>query len=864
MGFLGTTSRPKSGSKQGVSLELLHKMECRACPLNKAELQNGKMDPAGSDAPVVYMLGDNPSRMDDRRGEHFTSDIGQVLHIRIPEKWESRLRWNNVIRSHPGNRGPEFVEIECCRPAVAGDIARTKPKAVFGFGTVPLNWAGAGGRIMDWNGRRFPVNIGGHKTWFYPMYHPQQVLNSRRRGVNVPNRRMVETYGSDIEHVFALDLKRAFSEIDNLPEPVVHTAEDARRGVTWVTGAKGETDMKKVLDMLEHFSSQRVVGVDYETSALRPYRKIAKVLTVGLSDGERSFAFPLEHPKAGWTENQRSQLRKVWRRFLLKSKCRKVVHNLTFEMEWTGVKFGPDLLRAGKWGDTQSQAFVLDERAPKMKQGPLSLNFLCLQYFGLHLKAISPDVDRKNMESVPLESVLPYNAIDAKYHKLLFVAQNARLKSEGLVKVYLEALRRVPTMVLTQMKGMPVDQKMVEHFSDLYGSQLEKAEKAIADLPEVVKWQKRTGKRFEPSNNHQISDILRTVLKVKPDRDGKISCDEKALSGLKGTKFGKLILDWRKPDKLKSVYVNPMKIGSPILWDDGMLHPILNTTVASTGRLSSEDPNSQNYPKRKNKEVRRQIRKRKHLVVSFDYGQIEFRVIAMASKAPALVKILWERYDVHRDWMEKIAYAYPKWVGGDVKKFLGEPADVKKFRDKAKNEWVFPNCFGARAASLAGYLGIPEDIAVRLQEEFFAEFPGLKEWQDGLRQNFKRTGYVECLTGRRRRAPISDNQLINAPVQGTAADIVIDAMNRLSELRTPKRGEDVSQWLTQPNINVHDDLTFILPEDEVDDAAEIIIDTMVGVPFEFVNVPISIEMSMGPSWADQEEVGTFASDTWKK
>jgi DNA polymerase I-like protein with 3'-5' exonuclease and polymerase domains len=241
--------------------------------------------------------------------------------------------------------------------------------------------------------------------------------------------------------------------------------------------------------------------------------------------------------------------------------------------------------------------------------------------------------------------------------------------------------------------------------------------------------------------------------------------------------------------------------------------------------------------------------------VAFDHGQIEARVIAMASKDRVFVKALWERYDVHGEWARRIGLAYPKRIGG--KQNLSDKKAMKNFRNEVKNLWVFPLFFGATLESASGYLEIPTNILEPLYNEFWKTFEGVATWQQELLMFYRKHGYVECLTGRRRHAPLSRNKCINSPVQGTAADIVLDGMNRLSEM------ED---WFFQPNMNIHDDLTYVdgWEEDELEERAEVVMSAMLDVPFKFINVPLTVEMSIGPDWCDMEEVGSFSSDTWFK
>ena len=182
---------------------------------------------------------------------------------------------------------------------------------------------------------------------------------------------------------------------------------------------------------------------------------------------------------------------------------------------------------------------------------------------------------------------------------------------------------------------------------------------------------------------------------------------------------------------------------------------------------------------------------------------------------------------------------------------------MKDFRTDVKNQWTFPLFFGARLESAAGYLKIPAETISPLYKEFWKQFSGVKAWQDELLEFYHEHGYVECMTGRRRRGPMSLNQIYNSPVQGTAAEIVMDAMCRLSETGDPE---------LQPNMNIHDDLTWIdVPADRVDVLAERMIGMMLDVPFSWAKiVPISVEASIGENWLDMSEFGTFSSDEWGK
>lgn len=833
MGFFDAEKRrPVNPKLKGLSLDLMHSKECAICPLNNERgLFHSKMPAYGAVHPLVYIIGEAPGAEEDKIGRPFVGPSGKVLRKYIPDGWLDKIRWNNVVRTRPPkNRDPSVVEIECCRPSVQRDVEQSKPKVIFGFGAVPLQWVLGQGRITHWNGRRVPVRIGGHVCWFFPMMHPAYVLQSR--GAKL-----------DLELTFANDLRRVFAAVPDLPEPHVDTPAEARHGIEIVTGAKGHRDLNRVLDFLDALNDEPIVGIDYETNNfVRPYDPDAVILSVALASELGAMAIALDHSGAGWLADEREELDRAFRHFLLRSRCRKVSHNLAFELEWSAFFYGRKVVRS-RWGDTLSQAYIIDER-----QDCLSLEFLCLQHFGINVKALS-NLDSKKLDKAPVERVLEYNAIDAKYHYDLYLVQAQVLAEHRLTSVYQTALRRVPTMVLTQLKGIPVDQKVVAKFDKEFTSKIAEVENRIGKLKVVARYRELTGKEFRPSSNADVKTMLIEVLKLDVE-----TVDEKVLETVKHM-VAKLILEHRGYSKLHSTYVKCIKPGAPFLHSDGLLHPLIQTTRTRTGRTSSADPNEQNWPKHEHREVRSQIRgSGNSRVVSFDYGSIQARNVAMESLDPALIKAFWDRYDIHGDWMERVARLYPKWVTEGVKILSTDKDRRKEYRNRAKNEFVFPSFFGAQAKTVAGYLGVPPVIGERLHNDFWEMFPNIRGWHKQLLADYNKTGYVTGLSGYRRRAPVSSNELINAPIQADETIIVCDAMARLSEL-----GEDCFQ----PNMMIHDDLTFIWPERDVDKNAEVVIDHMIHVPFKWARVvPIVVEMSVGTDWANQKPVGEYSSDKW--
>lgn len=235
---------------------------------------------------------------------------------------------------------------------------------------------------------------------------------------------------------------------------------------------------------------------------------------------------------------------------------------------------------------------------------------------------------------------------------------------------------------------------------------------------------------------------------------------------------------------------------------------------------------------------------------AFDYGQIQARIIEMDSRDKSYGKMLWERYDVHSEWTERIAEIYPQWIPGKLSTFKSDKALFKSFRDKTKNQWTFPLFFGAQLPKVSSELGIPEDVLKPLVRQWWTVFAGVHNYHERLYKFFDQHGYVTSLTGRRYRAPLSRNAQLNYPIQGVEPDIVLDAMNRLSE-------KDI-----QADLEVHDDLTFSFEENELDDMLPVIIEEMIRPTFEFINVPLVVEASVGKNWAELELIGEYSSDQW--
>lgn len=571
----------------GVSKDLLHRHECRVCPLNNEVLYNPKMLPTGSSKPLIYLIGEANGAEEDKEGKQFVGKAGQLLRQYIPKEWIKQIRWNNTIRCRPPkNRDPEEVEIEACRPSIVRDIEATKPQFIFAFGNVPLRWLLGQAGISNWRGRWAPVQIGQHKCWAFFFLHPSYI--SRKGGKESEEERV---FGFDIQNALELIEKWTSGKSFESFKPVVHSAQDARANIECLTG-HGPNDFRRVLDWLKYIQNEpeAICGVDYENYPLKPYNN-GIILSCAVALRGRTLAWGWHHPQAGWLPEQLEVLDKAWLEFLL-SPARKISHNAQHELIWSAHLWGREVLQNKTWEDTVTQAFVLDERSGVQQGGPLSLGFLVLQYFGINVKYLV-NLDKKDLRNEPLEEVLLYNGSDAKYHEALYWKQHFRLRDEQLENQYQDMLRRVRTCALTQLKGIPLDLDENKKQDKELGRAIEEISAEIAASPEAKRFKSNFHKEFEPGSPKRVA-LLCSMLGFdsQSDKDGKDHTDENYLNSVDHP-IAKSIVRYRKLVKLRSTYVTSVAEAAY----QGVLHHNLNTVFVKTSRTSADGPNMQNWTK---------------------------------------------------------------------------------------------------------------------------------------------------------------------------------------------------------------------------------------------------------------------------
>ncbi|MBL7922738.1 MAG: DNA polymerase I, partial [Bacteroidia bacterium] len=366
----------------------------------------------------------------------------------------------------------------------------------------------------------------------------------------------------------------------------------------------------------------------------------------------------------------------------------------------------------------------------------------------------------------------------------------------------------------------------------------------IAALDQEI--QGLAGTPFNVSSPKQVGDILFEVLKIaekpKKTKTGQYATSEDILSKLSGKHvIVDKILDYREIVKLKSTYVDAL----PLMVNPrtGRIHTTFNQVVAVTGRLSSDNPNLQNIPIRtpRGREVRKAFvaRDEGHVLLSADYSQIELRIMAHLCKDPGLLEAFHHNVDIHSATASKV-------FGVELTEVTSE------MRRKAKMV-NFGIIYGISAFGLAERLNIPRKEAASIIENYFIKYPLIKDYMDGAIEKARKQGYVETILGRKRylRDINSQNQTvrgfaernaINAPIQGSAADMIKVAMIRLHH-----RLQE-SHLKARMVLQVHDELVFDVPREEADEVKAMVVKHMQeALP---LSVPVLVEAGTGHNWLE--------------
>lgn len=582
---------------------------------------------------------------------------------------------------------------------------------------------------------------------------------------------------------------------------------------------------------LERLENAQLFAFDTETTSL-DYSKAEIVgVSFAVTPGKAAYV-PLAHHYTGAPDQlNRTEILEKLRPLLENPQKAKLGQNLKYD---THVLANHDITLRGIAHDTMLESYVVNSTATKHNMDDLAKEYLGVTT--IHYE----DVAGKGAKQIPFQEVAieeagPYAAEDADITLQLHQVLMAKLQQHpSLLALYSEIeIPLISVLARIESNGVLIDTAMLSQQSLELAGHIVALEQRAHDL---------AGHSFNLGSPKQIQNILYDEQKIpviKKTPKGQPSTEESVLQELAlEYPLPKLILDYRSLSKLKSTYTDKL----PQQVDDktGRIHTSYHQAVAATGRLSSSNPNLQNIPIRS--EEGRKIRQafiapQGYKIVAADYSQIELRIMAHLSADVGLLKAFSAGEDVHRATAAEVFGVAVDQVTTDLRRSA-----------KAIN---FGLIYGMSSFGLAQQLGLSRSQAQSYIDLYFARYPGVKSYMDNIRDQAREQGYVETLFGRRLYLPeiksrnaarrqYAERTAINAPMQGTAADIIKRAMIK------------TDQWLLEDKpdakmiMQVHDELVFEVAENQVETCSALIRNIMSSAAD--LNVPLLVDIGVGNNW----------------
>lgn len=585
-----------------------------------------------------------------------------------------------------------------------------------------------------------------------------------------------------------------------------------------------EEDIRKLYD---YFKTKKILSLDTETTST----SAIDAELVGLS-------FAIEEYEAFYVPipNNREEAQKIvniFKPLYEDPKILKIGQNMKYDLE---VLSNYGVILDGPMFDTMIAHYLIQ---PELRHNMDFMAEIYLHYQTIHIEElIGPKgKGQKNMRDLAPAQVYEYAAEDADVTLRLKNVLEEELKKQGLEELFYNIeMPLMPVLAQIELNGVCLDTASLKETSTVLTNRMKEIEQRIYQL---------AGMEFNIASPKQVGEVLfdkmKIVEKAKKTKTGQYVTSEEVLQSLKGkNEIVADILEHRGLKKLLGTYVDALP--KLVNTRTGHIHTSFNQTVTATGRLSSSDPNLQNIPVRgeDGKEIRKAfVPEPGCLFFSADYSQIELRVMAHLSSDDNMIEAFREGYDIHAATAAKI--------------YKEDIADVTRDqRTKAKRA-NFGIIYGITVFGLAERLDISRDEAKQLIEGYFQNFPKVHEYMEKSKEIARQKGYVETLFGRRRYLPdinsrnatvrgFAERNAINAPIQGTAADIIKIAMIRIAH-RFKEEGIK-SKMILQ----VHDELNFSVIPEEKELVESIVIEEMQGA-FN-MQVPLVADCGWGVNWLE--------------
>ena len=584
---------------------------------------------------------------------------------------------------------------------------------------------------------------------------------------------------------------------------------------------------EEILKLREKFLSENLISLDTETTSTEPMSAELVGLSFSTTEHEAYYVpVPAERSDA-------LKILELFRPVYENPQILKIGQNIKYDLTVL-ANYGIEL--KGTLFDTMIAHYVLH---PELRHNMDYLAEIYLNYQTIHIDELigAKGKNQRSMRDLAPSEVYEYAAEDADitlqlYHKLL-----PELEKEGLYTLFHDIeMPLVPVLARMEMNGVCLDTDSLRQTSEEFTQKMQEIEQEIYEL---------AGEPFNISSPKQVGDILFGKLKIvdkpKKTKTGQYVTNEEVLQNLKGRHaIVEKILDYRGYKKLLGTYVDAL----PLLVNPrtGHIHTSYNQAVTTTGRLSSSNPNLQNIPIRdeNGKEVRKAfIPDAGCVFFSADYSQIELRIMAHLSQDPNMIEAFVEGHDIHRATAAKV-YKIP----------LDEVTSTQRRNAKTAN---FGIIYGISAFGLAERMQVSRTEAKELIDEYFLTYPHVKEYMDRSVAQARERGYTETVFGRRCYLPdinshnatvrgYAERNAINAPIQGSAADIIKVAMIRIDQRM---RAENLHSKMI---LQVHDELNFSVVPEEHDRLQQLVIEEMQAA-YQMA-VPLIADCGWGTNWLE--------------
>jgi DNA polymerase-1 len=568
----------------------------------------------------------------------------------------------------------------------------------------------------------------------------------------------------------------------------------------------------------------------FDTEATSRNPVVGRLVGLSLcSEKRQAFYVPVFHSYPGApAQLSKSDLLSILSPFLEEEKISKIGHNLKYDMM---ILRQDGLSVRGPFYDTMIASYLLNPNKPNH-----SLEEVALEHLSYRKKTFPEVLGKRNSFSeVPLEEAAPYSCDDARLSFILKEILFTKLREEDLENLYMNIeMPLVYVLADVEMAGVKIDMNKLGDISKEVDRELEGITRRIYFL---------AGEEFNINSPRQLSRVLFHGLGLQPGKKTKtgFSTDMGVLEALaEGHELPREILNYRSLSKLKTTYIDVL----PTLVDQetGRVHTSFNQTVTATGRLSSSEPNLQNIPIKGKwgRSIRETfIAEENNLLLSADYSQVELRILAHLSNDTGLIDAFRNGLDVHARTASDIFNVPVDKVTSDIRRIA-----------KTVNFGVI---YGISPFGLSETLGISRDEARKYIEQYFQRHPGVKIYIEKNLDETRKKGYVTTIFGRKRAVPeirnrnaavrqLGERLAVNSPIQGTAADIIKIAMINIWKRFREKRLK------TKMILQVHDELLFELPGDELEAVKDIVRREMEGVIT--LAVPIRVDINYGKNWAE--------------